>query len=110
MLAEVACWLYTAERQSAVLRSQGAKILLQQDLGYFDHFAGNGEFVSQISKDVLSVHDILSEKVTTCLHSSIAKPKCSTLLHKIKELEFSFITQWFCRNILLDHVLKYHQL
>lgn len=40
---------------------------MQQDLGYFDHFAGNGEFVSQISKDVLSVHDVLSEKVTACL-------------------------------------------
>ncbi|XP_024383964.1 ABC transporter B family member 20 isoform X2 [Physcomitrium patens] len=66
---EVACWLYTAERQSAVLRSQGVQILLHQDLGYFDHFAGSGEFVSQISKDVLSVHDILSEKVDNYIHN-----------------------------------------
>jgi hypothetical protein len=61
--SEVACWLYTGERQSAVIRSRGVQILLKQDLGYFDRFAGSGVFVSQISSDVLSVHHTLSEKV-----------------------------------------------
>jgi ATP-binding cassette subfamily B (MDR/TAP) protein 1 len=67
--SEVACWLYTGERQSAVIRSRGVQILLKQDLGYFDRFAGSGVFVSQISSDVLSVHHTLSEKVGNYVHN-----------------------------------------
>lgn len=69
MHSEVACWLYTGERQSAVIRSRGVQILLKQDLGYFDRFAGSGVFVSQISSDVLSVHHTLSEKVGNYVHN-----------------------------------------
>lgn len=64
-LAEVACWLYTGERQTSVIRSKGVQTLLKQDLGYFDNYAGNGAHVSQISNDILSVHSALSEKVLT---------------------------------------------
>ena len=68
--AEVACWLYTGERQTSVIRSKGVQTLLKQDLGYFDNNAGNGVFVSQISNDILSVHSALSEKVR------ISMPSC----------------------------------
>jgi ATP-binding cassette subfamily B (MDR/TAP) protein 1 len=69
MMAEVACWLYTGERQTSVIRSKGVQTLLKQDLGYFDNNAGNGVFVSQISNDILSVHSALSEKVRISMPS-----------------------------------------
>jgi hypothetical protein len=80
--SEVACWLYTGERQSAVIRSRGVQILLKQDLGYFDRFAGSGVFVSQISSDVLSVHHTLSEKVNLKFqtHASYYSLKMKVLL------------------------------
>jgi ATP-binding cassette subfamily B (MDR/TAP) protein 1 len=63
ILAEVACWLYTGERQTSAIRSKGVQTLLKQDLVYFDNMAGNVPYVSQISNDILSVHSALSEKV-----------------------------------------------
>lgn len=63
ILAEVACWLYTGERQTSAIRSKGVQTLLKQDLVFFDNMAGNVPYVSQISNDILSVHSALSEKV-----------------------------------------------
>ncbi|KAG0562857.1 hypothetical protein KC19_9G176700 [Ceratodon purpureus] len=66
---EVACWLYTGERQTSAIRSKGVQTLLKQDLVYFDNMAGNVPYVSQISNDILSVHSALSEKVGNYIHN-----------------------------------------
>ncbi|KAH9306018.1 hypothetical protein KI387_010422, partial [Taxus chinensis] len=66
---EVACWILTAERQTAVIRSKYVQVLLNQDMSFFDTYGNNGDIVSQVLGDVLLIQSALSEKVGNYVHN-----------------------------------------
>ncbi|XP_024526163.1 ABC transporter B family member 20 [Selaginella moellendorffii] len=66
---QVSCWLLTAERQSSVMRSKYLQVLLNQDMGFFESYASNGDIVSQVSNDVLFIQYTIGEKVSHYVHN-----------------------------------------
>ncbi|PWA75902.1 AAA+ ATPase domain-containing protein [Artemisia annua] len=66
---EVSCWILTGERQTAVIRSKYVKVLLNQDMSFFDTYGNNGDIVSQVLSDVLLIQSALSEKVGNYIHN-----------------------------------------
>ncbi|KAJ8650519.1 hypothetical protein MRB53_003542 [Persea americana] len=65
---EVACWMYTGERQAAKMRMAYLKSMLSQDIGHFDTEASTGEVIAAITSDILVVQDAISEKVGNFMH------------------------------------------
>eukprot|EP00249_Psilotum_nudum_P017807 c26498_g2_i1 orf=1-1242(-) len=65
---EVSCWMQTGERQSARMRTEYLKAMLNQDVGFFDIDTSTGEIVSSISSDTALVQDAISEKMGHYLH------------------------------------------
>ncbi|XP_051114570.1 ABC transporter B family member 2-like [Andrographis paniculata] len=65
---EVACWMYTGERQAAKMRMAYLRSMLNQDISIFDTEASTGEVISAITSDIIVVQDALSEKVGNFLH------------------------------------------
>lgn len=61
--AEIACWMYTGERQASTLRKKYLEAVLRQDVGFFDTDARTGDIVFSVSTDTLLVQDAISEKV-----------------------------------------------
>ncbi|XP_062074951.1 ABC transporter B family member 19-like [Humulus lupulus] len=61
--AEIACWMYTGERQVGTLRNKYLDAVLKQDVGFFDTDARTGDIVFSVSTDTLLVQDAISEKV-----------------------------------------------
>ncbi|KAK8928800.1 ABC transporter B family member 20 [Platanthera zijinensis] len=66
---EVSCWIFTGERQTAVIRSKYVQVLLNQDMSFFDTYGNNGDIVSQVLSDVLLIQSALSEKVGNYMHN-----------------------------------------
>ncbi|RXH89535.1 hypothetical protein DVH24_031892 [Malus domestica] len=66
--AEIACWMYTGERQVSRLRKKYLEAVLKQDVGFFDTDARTGDIVFSISTDTLLVQDAISEKVGNFIH------------------------------------------
>ena len=62
--AEIACWMYTGERQVGALRRRYLEAVLRQDVGFFDTDARTGDVVFSVSTDTLLVQDAIGEKVT----------------------------------------------
>lgn len=60
---EIACWMYTGERQVSTLRKKYLEAVLKQDVGFFDTDARTGDIVFSVSTDTLLVQDAISEKV-----------------------------------------------
>ncbi|XP_022880672.1 ABC transporter B family member 19-like [Olea europaea var. sylvestris] len=65
--AEIACWMYTGERQVSALRKKYLEAVLKQDVGFFDTDARTGDIVFSVSTDTLLVQDAISEKVLSLL-------------------------------------------
>ncbi|KAL0918191.1 hypothetical protein M5K25_010185 [Dendrobium thyrsiflorum] len=65
---EVACWMYTGERQVAKMRLAYLRALLDQNIEIFDTEASTGEVISAITSDIIIVQDAISEKVGNFLH------------------------------------------
>ncbi|KAF3449391.1 hypothetical protein FNV43_RR10119 [Rhamnella rubrinervis] len=65
---EVACWMYTGERQAAKMRMAYLRAMLSQDISLFDTEASTGEVISAITSDIIVVQDALSEKVGNFIH------------------------------------------
>ncbi|XP_031256408.1 ABC transporter B family member 2-like [Pistacia vera] len=65
---EVACWMYTGERQAAKMRMAYLRSMLSQDISLFDTEASTGEVISAITSDIIIVQDALSEKVGNFMH------------------------------------------
>ncbi|KAK8926250.1 ABC transporter B family member 2 [Platanthera zijinensis] len=65
---EVACWMYTGERQAAKMRLAYLRALLDQDIEVFDTEASTGEVISAITGDIIIVQDAISEKVGNFMH------------------------------------------
>ncbi|KAL0461635.1 UNVERIFIED_CONTAM: ABC transporter B family member 19 [Sesamum latifolium] len=66
--AEIACWMYTGERQVGALRRKYLEAVLKQDVGFFDTDARTGDIVFSVSTDTLLVQDAISEKVGNFIH------------------------------------------
>ncbi|KAG6423957.1 hypothetical protein SASPL_114365 [Salvia splendens] len=66
--AEIACWMYTGERQAGRLRRKYLEAVLKQDVGFFDTDARTGDIVFSVSTDTLLVQDAISEKVGNFIH------------------------------------------
>ncbi|KAG0476230.1 hypothetical protein HPP92_013071 [Vanilla planifolia] len=66
--AEIACWMYTGERQSGTLRRKYLEAVLKQDVGFFDTDVRTGDIVFSVSSDTLLVQDAISEKVGNFIH------------------------------------------
>ncbi|KAL5715157.1 ABC-type xenobiotic transporter [Ranunculus cassubicifolius] len=65
---EVACWMYTGERQAAKMRLAYLRSMLNQDITLFDTEASTGEVISAITSDIIIVQDAISEKVGNFMH------------------------------------------
>ncbi|KAG2714335.1 hypothetical protein I3760_03G021800 [Carya illinoinensis] len=66
--AEIACWMYSGERQVSTLRKRYLEAVLKQDVGFFDTDARTGDIVFSVSTDTLLVQDAISEKVGNFIH------------------------------------------
>ncbi|KAG6719764.1 hypothetical protein I3843_03G024700 [Carya illinoinensis] len=66
--AEIACWMYSGERQVSTLRKKYLEAVLKQDVGFFDTDARTGDIVFSVSTDTLLVQDAISEKVGNFIH------------------------------------------
>ncbi|KAI8533910.1 hypothetical protein RHMOL_Rhmol10G0047300 [Rhododendron molle] len=66
--AEIACWIYTGERQVGTWRRKYLEAVLKQDVGFFDTDARTGDIVFSVSTDTLLVQDAISEKVGNFIH------------------------------------------
>ncbi|KAL5981090.1 ABC transporter B member 19 [Asimina triloba] len=66
--AEIACWMYTGERQTIALRKKYLEVVLKQDVGFFDTDVRTGDIVFSVSTDTLLVQDAISEKVGNFIH------------------------------------------
>ncbi|KAE9449261.1 hypothetical protein C3L33_18837, partial [Rhododendron williamsianum] len=66
--AEIACWIYTGERQVGTWRKKYLEAVLKQDVGFFDTDARTGDIVFSVSTDTLLVQDAISEKVGNFIH------------------------------------------
>ncbi|XP_010256924.1 PREDICTED: ABC transporter B family member 19 [Nelumbo nucifera] len=66
--AEIACWMYSGERQVISLRKKYLEAVLKQDVGFFDTDARTGDIVFSVSTDTLLVQDAISEKVGNFIH------------------------------------------
>ncbi|KAH9676465.1 ABC transporter B family member 19 [Citrus sinensis] len=58
--AEIACWMYTGERQVSTLRKKYLEAVLKQDVGFFDTDARTGDIVFSVSTDTLLVQDAIT--------------------------------------------------
>ncbi|KAL5215774.1 hypothetical protein ABZP36_007175 [Zizania latifolia] len=65
---EIACWMYTGERQVGALRRRYLEAVLRQDVGFFDTDARTGDIVFSVSTDTLLVQDAIGEKVGNFIH------------------------------------------
>uniref|UniRef100_A0A0C9RIA8 TSA: Wollemia nobilis Ref_Wollemi_Transcript_18635_3947 transcribed RNA sequence n=1 Tax=Wollemia nobilis TaxID=56998 RepID=A0A0C9RIA8_9CONI len=65
---EVACWMYTGERQATRMRLAYLRAMLSQDVSFFDTESSGGEVVAAITGDVIIVQDAISEKVGNFMH------------------------------------------
>ncbi|KAF8380715.1 hypothetical protein HHK36_028205 [Tetracentron sinense] len=65
---EVACWMYTGERQAAKMRMAYLRSMLNQDISLFDTEASTGEVIAAITSDIIVVQDAISEKVGNFMH------------------------------------------
>ncbi|XP_057511463.1 LOW QUALITY PROTEIN: ABC transporter B family member 2-like [Actinidia eriantha] len=65
---EVACWMYSGERQAAKMRIAYLRSMLNQDISLFDTEASTGEVIAAITSDIIIVQDAISEKVGNFMH------------------------------------------
>lgn len=63
LLAGVACWTQTGERQTARLRIKYLKAILAKDITFFDTEARDSNLIFHISSDAILVQDAIGDKV-----------------------------------------------
>ncbi|KAM7487975.1 hypothetical protein LguiB_025459 [Lonicera macranthoides] len=60
--SQLVCWIVTAERQTAQIRSLYLKAILRQDVGFFDKEISTGEIVERMSVDAVIIQNAMGEK------------------------------------------------
>ncbi|RZC77282.1 hypothetical protein C5167_001436 [Papaver somniferum] len=66
--AEISCWMWTGERQSAKMRIKYLEAALNQDVQYFDTEVRTSDVVIAINTDAVLVQDAISEKLGNFMH------------------------------------------
>lgn len=66
--AEIACWMWTGERQSTKMRIKYLEAALNQDIQYFDTEVRTSDIVFAINTDAALVQDAISEKLGSFIH------------------------------------------
>ncbi|CAO2839502.1 unnamed protein product [Amaranthus hypochondriacus] len=66
--AEIACWMWTGERQSTKMRIKYLEAALSQDIQYFDTQVRTSDIVFAINTDAALVQDAISEKLGSFIH------------------------------------------
>nr|GME06595.1 ABC transporter B family member 1 [Ipomoea batatas] len=66
--AEISCWMWTGERQSAKMRIKYLEAALNQDIQFFDTEVRTSDVVFTINTDAVMVQDAISEKLGNFLH------------------------------------------
>lgn len=66
--AEIACWMWTGERQSTKMRIKYLEAALSQDIQYFDTQVRSSDIVFAINTDAALVQDAISEKLGSFIH------------------------------------------
>uniref|UniRef100_A0A7C9DCT2 Adenosinetriphosphatase n=1 Tax=Opuntia streptacantha TaxID=393608 RepID=A0A7C9DCT2_OPUST len=66
--AEIACWMWTGERQSTKMRIEYLEAALNQDIQYFDTEVRTSDIVFAINTDAALVQDAISEKLGSFIH------------------------------------------
>ncbi|KAF3950517.1 hypothetical protein CMV_023740 [Castanea mollissima] len=60
---QVTCWMVTGSRQAARIRGLYLKIILRQDISFFDKETNTGEVIGRMSGDTVLIQDAMGEKV-----------------------------------------------
>ncbi|KAL6122983.1 hypothetical protein ACLB2K_075506 [Fragaria x ananassa] len=68
-ILEVACWMYSSERQVARLRLAYLRAVLSQEVGAFDTDLTSGKVITGISNHTSIIHDAIGEKLGHFLSS-----------------------------------------
>lgn len=63
IIAEIACWMVSGERQAARIRGLYLESLLRQDVAFFDTETTTGEVIGRMSGDTILIQSALGEKV-----------------------------------------------
>ncbi|KAK9126626.1 hypothetical protein Scep_015472 [Stephania cephalantha] len=63
--AEISCWMWSGERQTARMRVAYLEAALNQDVQYFDTEVRTSDVVFAINSDAVMVQDAISEKAST---------------------------------------------
>ncbi|XP_052175703.1 ABC transporter B family member 1-like [Diospyros lotus] len=66
--AEISCWMWTGERQSAKMRVKFLEAALNQDIPYFDTEVRTSDVIFAINTDAVMVQDAISEKLGNFIH------------------------------------------
>ncbi|GAB4833596.1 Multidrug resistance protein 1 [Ancistrocladus abbreviatus] len=66
--AEIACWMWTGERQTTKMRIKYLEAALNQDIQYFDTEVRTSDVVFAINTDAVMVQDAISEKLGNFIH------------------------------------------
>ncbi|XP_020538712.1 ABC transporter B family member 4 isoform X2 [Jatropha curcas] len=59
---QVSCWVITGERQAARIRNLYLKMILRQDISFFDKESNTGEVIGRMSGDTILIQDAMGEK------------------------------------------------
>lgn len=55
--------MYTGERQTAKMRIEYLRSLLNRDMAFFDIETTTGEVITTVTNDIIIIQDAISEKV-----------------------------------------------
>jgi len=66
--AEIACWMWSGERQSTKMRITYLEAALNQDIPFFDTEVRTSDVVFAINTDAVMVQDAISEKLGNFIH------------------------------------------
>ncbi|XP_026394658.1 ABC transporter B family member 11-like [Papaver somniferum] len=62
---QVACWMITGERQAVRIRGLYLKMILRQEIAFFDKETTRGEVIGRMSGDIILIQDAIGEKAGT---------------------------------------------
>ncbi|CAK8530814.1 unnamed protein product [Lathyrus sativus] len=62
-LHQVSCWMVTGERQATRIHSLYLKMILKQDIAFFDTETNTGEVIGRMSGNTILIQDAMGEKV-----------------------------------------------
>ncbi|CAI9297900.1 unnamed protein product [Lactuca saligna] len=87
---EVWCWILTAERQTAVIRTKYVQVILNQNMTFFDTYGNNGDIVNKILTDVQVIQSVIGEKVGNYIQH-IATCLCGLVIAFLNSWQIAFL-------------------